>query len=158
MRNANIATVAYTLIVALTFQLYPWSGHGLIVRPDFLLVVIIYWMLRAPNICNIGLAWLAGLIVDLSTGSLLGQYALSFTITAYLGLQYQRRIVLFNQLQLTAYVLALFITERILVLILKVFSGNDMLDWSYLLPIVSNLALWLLIVKFFGVLTRPRSQ
>ena len=34
-------------------------------------------------------------IVDLSTGSLLGQNALAFTLTAFIALSFQRRLVLF---------------------------------------------------------------
>jgi rod shape-determining protein MreD len=156
MRPADITTIIFTLIVALTFQLYPWYGHGIILRPDFLLVTTLYWVLRAPNLCNVGVAWFAGLIVDLSTGSLLGQHALSFALTAFFGLQYQRRIVLFNKWQLSAYVLTLFTTERLIILILKLFADHDTPGWSYLLPIVTNLMLWQLLIVFFGAPTRPK--
>ena len=79
-----------------------------------MLVVILYWILRAPNLCNVGTAWLAGLLVDLATGSLLGQHALSFSITAFIALSYQRRLVLFNMWQLLGYVAALLTFERVL--------------------------------------------
>ncbi|OYY50279.1 MAG: rod shape-determining protein MreD, partial [Methylophilales bacterium 28-44-11] len=53
MRPVNITTVLLTLIVALTFQLYPWSGQGVILRPDFLFVVTLYWVIRAPHLINV---------------------------------------------------------------------------------------------------------
>jgi rod shape-determining protein MreD len=156
MRPVNITTVLLTLIVALTFQLYPWSGQGVILRPDFLLVVTLYWVIRAPYLINVGLAWFAGLIVDLSTGSLLGQHALAFGFAAFLALLYQRRLVLFNRWQLTVYIFALLITERAIVLMLKLFADYDNPGLSYFWPVVTSLILWQLMVLMFGAPTRPR--
>jgi rod shape-determining protein MreD len=92
VRPASILIIYFSLFLALLCQLFPWVGQGVIFRPDFMLVVLLYWLLRAPNLCHIGTAWVVGLLVDLATGSLLGQHALSFTLTAYFGLLYQRRI------------------------------------------------------------------
>lgn len=156
MRPVNITTVLLTLIVALTFQLYPWSGQGVILRPDFLLVVTLYWVIRAPYLINVGLAWFAGLIVDLSTGSLLGQHALAFGFAAFLALLYQRRLVLFNRWQLTVYIFALLIAERAIVLMLKLFADYDNPGLSYFWPILTSLILWQLMVLMFGAPTRPR--
>ncbi len=156
MRPVNITTVLLTLIVALTFQLYPWSGQGVILRPDFLLVVTLYWVIRAPYLINVGLAWFAGLIVDLSTGSLLGQHALAFGFAAFLALLYQRRLVLFNRWQLTVYIFALLIAERAIVLMLKLFADYDNPGLSYFWPVVTSMILWQLMVLMFGAPTRPR--
>lgn len=158
MQRVNGMMVTITLLIALIFQLYPWSGNGIILRPDFLLIVTLYWVLRTPNLCNVGMAWLAGLLVDLSTGSLLGQHALSFAFTAYLGLAYQRRLVLFNKLQLAVYVLLLLIISRVIVLVLKLFEGNEGPGWSYFWPIVTSLILWQAMVLAFGAPTRPSRQ
>lgn len=156
MRPANLTTVLLTLIVALTFQLYPWSGQGVILRPDFLLVITLYWVVRAPHLCNVGVAWFAGLIVDLSTGSLLGQHALAFAFTAFLALLYQRRLVLFNRWQLSVYVFALLFVERTLVLILKLFADNENPGLSYFWPVFTSIILWQFMVLMFGAPTRPR--
>lgn len=156
MRPANLTTVLLTLIVALTFQLYPWSGQGVILRPDFLLVITLYWVVRAPHLCNVGVAWFAGLLVDLSTGSLLGQHALAFAFTAFLALLYQRRLVLFNRWQLSVYVLALLVFERVMVLVLKLFADNENPGLSYFWPVLTSILLWQFMVMMFGAPTRPR--
>ncbi len=156
MRPANLTTVLLTLIVALTFQLYPWSGQGVILRPDFLLVITLYWVVRAPHLCNAGVAWFAGLLVDLSTGSLLGQHALAFAFTAFLALLYQRRLVLFNRWQLSVYVLALLVFERVIVLVLKLFADNENPGLSYFWPVLTSILLWQFMVMMFGAPTRPR--
>jgi len=157
MRPTSRVAVYLSLLVALLCQLFPWVGQGIIFRPDFMLIVILYWLLRAPHLCNIGTAWMAGLLVDLATGSLLGQHALSFTLVAYIGLSYQRRLVLFNPLQLVGYVFGLLLVERVFMLLLKLFEGNDNPGWHYFWPILSGLLLWQLMIVLFGALTRPKT-
>jgi rod shape-determining protein MreD len=158
MRHTSLFTVYFTLLIALLCQLFPWVGQGIIFRPAFMLVVLLYWLLRAPNLCNIGTAWLAGLLVDLATGSLLGQHALSFAITAYVALSYQRRLVLFNGWQLAGYVFALLVIERIVILLLKLFAGNENPGLQYFLPIIAGLVLWQMLILLFGGLTRPKTK
>ncbi len=158
MRHTSLVSVYFTLLIALLCQLFPWVGQGIIFRPDFMLVVVLYWLLRAPNLCNLGTAWLAGMLVDLATGSLLGQHALSFTITAFIALSYQRRLVLFNTWQLAGYVIGIILIERLLMLALKLFAGNDNPGWAYFWPIVTGLLLWQLMVLLFGGLTRPKAN
>ena len=158
MRHTSLVSIYLSLLIALLFQLYPWVGQGVIYRPAFMLVVLLYWLLRAPNLCNVGTAWLAGLLIDLATGSLLGQHALSFTITAFIALSYQRRLVLFNGWQLAGYVLALLIIERIVILLLKVFAGNENPGLAYFWPVVAGLVLWQIMILLFGGLTRPKTQ
>ena len=158
MRHTSLISVYLSLLVALICQLFPWVGQGVIFRPDFMLVVILYWLLRAPNLCNVGTAWIAGLLVDLATGSLLGQHALSFSIAAFIALSYQRRLVLFNTWQLVGYVAALLTFERVLILLLKLFEGNESPGWHYFWPIITGLLLWQLMILLFGSLTRPKTK
>lgn len=158
MRHANIVSIYFTLLIALLCQLFPWVGQGVIFRPDFMLVVLLYWLLRAPGMCNVGTAWIAGLLVDLATGSLLGQHALSFTITAFVALSYQRRLVLFNTWQLAGYVIALLTLARMLMLLLKLFAGYENPGWYYLWPILTGLLLWQIMILIFGGLTRPKTK
>jgi len=158
MRHISLVAVYLSLIIALLCQLFPWVGQGIIFRPDFMLVVLLYWLLRAPNLCNLGTAWCVGLLVDLATGSLLGQHALSFTLTAFFGLSYQRRLVLFNAWQLTGYVFALLIFERVTILLLKLFAGNDSPGWHYFWPIVTSMLLWQCMIFIFGSITRPKTN
>jgi rod shape-determining protein MreD len=158
MRQTSLISIYLSLLVALLCQLFPWVGQGIIFRPDFMMVVLLYWLLRAPNLCNVGTAWVAGMLVDLATGSLLGQHALSFCFTAYVALSYQRRLVLFNKGQLLAYVALLLVIQRIVILLLKLFAGNESPGWLYLLPIATGLLLWQLMLFLFGELTHQKNN
>lgn len=157
MHPSKLKSIYFSLFLALLCLLLPWSGIALTVRPDFLLLVIIFWIIRAPNLCNIGTAWVVGLVVDLATGGVFGQYALAYTIAAFFAAIYQRRLVLFNSTQQIFYVFLLLITSQVVLLILKTFSGAQWLGWSYFIPSISGVLIWIIAVAL-GLNTGGRSR
>ncbi|MCB5185975.1 rod shape-determining protein MreD [Methylobacillus gramineus] len=146
MRTNSLKPVYFSLGVALLLQMLPWSGVGLVIRPEFILLTLLYWALRAPHLCNIGTAWFAGLVVDLITGGLFGQYALAFALTAFFAVSYQRRLALFNIWQQAGYVFLLLVFTQIIVLILKLFSGGEIPGWEYFFPSISGILLWQFVI------------
>lgn len=146
MRPIKLGSIYLSLLVALTLQLLPWSGFGLMLRPDFVLLTLLYWLLRAPQFCNIGTAWFAGLLIDLATGGLFGQNGLAYAITAYFAVSYQRRLALFSAWQQAGYVFILLLVAQLTLMILKLFAGNEAPGWYYFLPSVTGILLWQLFV------------
>ena len=157
MLPSNLKSLYISLILAFICLLLPWSGILLQARPDFLLLVIIFWLIRAPNLCNIGTAWFVGLFVDLATGGTFGQYALAYTVTAFFAVIYQRRLVLFNGTQQLFYVFLLLIIAQIILLILKIFAGALSLGWAYFIPSITGVLLWK-IAMIFGLNTGEHSR
>lgn len=157
MQATKVKTIYLSLLLAFIGLLLPWSGFMLTIRPDFLLLVIIFWLIRAPSVCNVGTAWFAGLLMDLATGGIFGQYALAYTVTAFFAVMYQRRLVLFSGTQQLAYVTLLLLTSQISLLILKIFAGMQFIGWAYFLPTVSGVLLWRVAV-FFGLNAAGRAR
>lgn len=142
MHRIKRQSVYISLLVAYICILFPWSGLALSIRPDFMLLVILFWLLRAPNLCNVGTAWLMGLLMDLAMGGIFGQYALAYTITAFFAVIYQRRLVLFSRTQQLLYVLSLLVLSQLILLILKAFAGSEFIGWYYFIPSLSGAVLW----------------
>ncbi len=157
MRSIKLQNVYLSLLVAFLALLLPWSENALQIRPDFVLLVIIFWLIRAPQLCNVGTAWFVGLFVDLATGGVFGQYALAYTLTAYFAVIYQRRLVLFNGMQQAFYVFLLLIISQLTLLLLKLFSGAEAFGWQYFLPSFTGILLWQIAV-LFGLKTGGRSR
>lgn len=142
MPNLNRRLVYFSLVAALILQLLPFSGTLLQIKPDFLLLALLFWLLRAPSICNIGMAWSAGILMDLVTGDLFGQNALAYAITAFLAVMYQRRLILFTTLQQSVYVFLLLFVNQVILLLLKSFSGSEYFGWTYFVPSFTGIMLW----------------
>ena len=53
-------------------------------RPDFLLVMLLYWSMHESR--NIGQGWgfALGLLMDVADSALLGQHALAYVVATYL--------------------------------------------------------------------------
>ena len=148
MPEIKLKSIYISLLLAFICLLLPWSGLLLELRPDFLLLVVIFWLIRAPNLCNIGTAWFVGLFVDLATGGVLGQYGFAYTVTAFFAIIYQRRLVLFNPTQQLLYVFLLLIISQLTLLIIKTFAGAESLGWAYFLPSLTGILLWRIAVMF----------
>ena len=146
MRPIKLRTIYFSMLAGLLLQLLPWSGIALVAHPDFILLVVLFWLIRTPHLCNIGTAWFAGLVVDLITGGIFGQNALAYAISAFFAVSYQRRLALFNVWQQAAYVFVLLILTQITLLILKLFSGGEAPSWSYFLPSITGILLWQLFI------------
>lgn len=142
MHNIKLQSVYISLLIAYICILFPWSTAALAVRPDFMLLVILFWLLRAPNLCNVGTAWLMGLFIDLAMGGIFGQYALAYTVTAFFAVVYQRRLVLFSRTQQLFYVFFLLLLSQLILLILKAFAGAEFIGWRYFIPSLSGVILW----------------
>lgn len=157
MHPSKLKSIYLSMFLAFICLLLPWSGFLLKVRPDFMLLVVIFWLIRAPNLCNIGTAWVVGLFVDLATGGTFGQYALAYTVAAFFAIIYQRRLVLFNGTQQIFYVFLLLVIAQITLLILKTFAGAHSLGWSYFLPSFTGILLWQIAVAM-GLNTGGRAR
>lgn len=157
MRPVSLKDVYLSLLGAFMLYLLPWAGFGLMLRPDFVLLTLLYWLLRAPHLCNVGTAWMLGLLIDLASGSLFGQHALAYSVTGFFAIFYQRRLVLFSAWQQAVYVLLLLLLSQIVLLIVKLFAGNAPPGWGYFLPSLSGVLLWQLLVFSHVINADPKN-
>lgn len=142
MQPTKLVHVYLTLFLAYLMLLLPWSNRLTLIMPDFPLVVLIYWMVRAPQLCNIGTAWLVGLFVDLATGGVFGQHAWAYTVSAFFTVMYQRRLVLFSGFQHFLYVFLMLLIAQVILLILRTFAGVPFVGLIYFVPSFTGVLLW----------------
>ena len=72
--------VALSIFFALVMALMPLPISAEPFRPDWVLLVLMYWSLAVPHRVNIGWAWITGLIIDLAMGSPLGVNSLTYSV------------------------------------------------------------------------------
>lgn len=135
--------ILLSILGGLTLNLLPWGEVGTLLRPDFLLLVLVYWIIYHPMRVNIGIAWLMGLVVDVAYGNLFGQYALAYALTAYLALVMRRRVLMFPLGQQALHILPLLLLMQAIVMLIKLSSGTYWPGPAYFLSSAVGALLWL---------------
>jgi rod shape-determining protein MreD len=84
--------VLTTAIVALLLTVLPLPTWLDVLRPEFLVMTVLYWSINAPRAGGIALGFLSGLALDVFQGAVLGQHALALCIVAYVIVREHQRI------------------------------------------------------------------
>ncbi|MCG8428625.1 MAG: rod shape-determining protein MreD [Chromatiales bacterium] len=103
-----------TFVVALLLTVIPLPDWAQMFRPQWYTLVLIYWTLALPERIGVGTGWLLGIALDVLTGTLLGQHALSLALIAFVTYQMHQRIRLFPLWQQSLTVLVLLLIERMI--------------------------------------------
>lgn len=134
--------IAMTLFVALMLDILPWQGTALLLRPDFVLLLLLYWAVHQPLRIGMAAAWGLGLVMDVADGALLGQYALAYTLATFLALTLHRRIQAFNLWPQALHIFLLLLVSQVLILLTHLLSGANFIGWGYFLASITGALLW----------------
>jgi len=96
-------------------KIIPWPTPVLISLPDWVLLTLIYWAFAIPETAGVGKAWFTGLLVDVLTGQLLGQYALAYAVSVFLSIKQHKRIRQFPIIQQSAFVCLLLLIAQLFI-------------------------------------------
>lgn len=131
-----------TMVIALILTILPLPVWAAAYRPEWLALVLLYWTLALPWTINVGTAWVLGIILDLLTGSLLGQHALGLMIISLITIRLHQQIRIFPLWQ-QSLVIAFNITVYLgLMLWIEGMRGRAPDSWIYWAPVLSSLLLW----------------
>ena len=114
MRSQNCFRIVIpTLIVALMLNMWPlpeWLEHA---RPEWVVLVLIYWALAMPEQIGVTVAWFVGLILDVTQGAIIGQHAVGLVLVIFVvNTQYQR-IRVFSLAQQALVVMLLLLIKQV---------------------------------------------
>jgi rod shape-determining protein MreD len=158
LKPATTGFVVFTLLAAVLINLLPWGGWGLSVRPDFVVLVLLYWCIDQPRKIGFGIAWMLGLIMDVSDGSLLGQHALAYTLVAYAGIALHRRVQRFSITPQALQVVPLLLINDVIVLLVRLAAGSDFPGYWYFFGSVIGGLLWPALSFLLKLPQRPRAD
>lgn len=153
---ARPAYMATTLFLAVLLNFLPIAGWVLAVRPDFVALILLYWGIHQPRKLGFLPAWLLGLAMDVSEGSLFGQHALAYTAMMFTAIGLHRRISMFDLRHQMLHVLAILLVMQGIVLAVRLTAGGQALGAWYFLPSLTGTAIWPLIDLLAKIPLRPR--
>ncbi|MXR36453.1 rod shape-determining protein MreD [Craterilacuibacter sinensis] len=155
LKPVNLRLIYLSFALAITAELIPLPVGSTRWMPDFVGLLLIYWAINQPRLVGVGTGFTIGLIADIATAGLFGQHALAYSISCYLAQMRQRQLVMFNLGQQSLVVLALLLTNQIIMVLARMATGAAFVGWHYFLPPLIGALLWPLLTK---VLLAPYRQ
>ena len=116
--------IVITFGVALLMMILPLPEWARPFRPQWVSLTLIYWCIALPHRVGVGTGFILGIVLDVLTGTLLGQHALSLSVVAFLSVQLAARIRVFPFWQQALAVLVLLVLEHLLTLWVMGASGQ----------------------------------
>lgn len=146
MRPISFLLVWFTLSVGLLLTVVhlPPDAPAVLgwMRPDWVALVLLYWVMAIPQQVGMGTAWAAGLLVDSVTGNLLGQHALALVFIAWAGLSLYERLRMYSQFQQAVIVFVTVALAQVLDAGIERVSRDASLTPWMLLPALVSALLW----------------
>jgi len=155
LRPVNPLFIAVTFLGALLLNLLPLDGTALMLRPDCLALVLLFWCIQAPRYVGVGIAWAMGLLMDVGDATLLGQHALAYAFLAYAAEYFRRRVLRFPLWQQAAQVSVLLVLCSALVLLVRVVGGAPLPGWLFFVPSLTGAILWPVVSMLLQSPQRP---
>ena len=140
--NKTLRIGLITLIAAFMLAIMPLPIWAVESRPDWVMLVLIYWVLAFPGQIGVGIAWFTGLLLDVSYGTLMGQHAIGMVLVIYIiHLQHQRLRVA-SLLQQAIVIFFLLLLKQLLTLWVNGMLGRAPDNWLYFVPTITSALLW----------------
>lgn len=138
----NPLFIAGTLGIAFVLNLLPVTGNAVLWRPDFVALILSYWLIHYPRRLGFLLPWLLGLGMDVAEGALFGQYALGYTALAFMATLAHRRVLMFDVFSQTVHVLVMLQVVKVIMLLVRMAGGAEFPGSLYFLGPVISALLW----------------
>ncbi len=132
-----------TFFIAYLLAIVPFPDWAMNYRPEWVPMVVIYWAMALPHRVGIGSAWVAGIVLDVLEGSVLGLNALGLVIIAYITLNLHLRLRMFSALQQAGLVLALVGINLVLHHWLRIVTGETVTaGLMFLMGALTSAIIW----------------
>ena len=138
----NGIVIVFTLLVALIASIVPLPLNIDTFRPDWVLVVLLYWCLALPNQVNVLTAWFMGLLLDILLGSVIGVHAAAMALAVYIVADNYQKIRNFSVWQQALIVGLLSALYQLLVFALQRILNDVIFLPSYMYPVLTTIILW----------------
>lgn len=144
-KPVGYSRVILTLVLAMCLRIAPWPSELSIYNPDWVLMTLIYWSLALPERFGIFHAWTIGLLTDVLTGRLMGQYALAYSLVIYVCLKLHKRIRQFPLIQQGLFIFVCLLLSQLLVFLVKNLQNPAQIHASFWFPVLSGTFCWPLV-------------
>lgn len=148
-QKSSVLLVFATFFFAIAFEFLPWPTFLLSIKPVLPLLLLIYWVLHAPNMVGFTVAFIVGILIDLSNHTYLGFNVIGCLVVVYLTTNFYNRFVLLNGFAQSLHVLIVLMISQTVVFLLSIFEGGWLVLNNYTFGLyyssISSSILWVML-------------
>ena len=137
--------IILSIVLAMCLRIMPLPPELAMLNPDWVLLTLIYWSLALPERVGIFHAWTFGLLTDVLTGRLFGQYALAYALVIYICLKLHKRLRQFPLLQQGLFVFFCLLLSQLLLFFIKNLQHPAQVPASFWWPVFTGTICWPLV-------------
>lgn len=142
IRPATAWLIHGSFLLGLVFAVLPLPEAVQAARPYLLAMFLAYWLMEAPARVGLGIAFLLGLLADLTSATLLGEQALRLVVIAFLVQHFRARLRFFPLWQQAMAVGLLLLNDRLIASLLHAVVGAPQAAWTSWFAPVLGMVLW----------------
>ena len=154
MQRQGGLIIIVSFVVALMLSIIDLPTWAEEIRPQWIVLVLIYWAMALPQRISVGAGWVVGLLLDVSNSAILGQNALALAFIAFLTAHLHQRLRVFPFWQQTIVIFVFCIIFNLIVLWIKGISGSAPSVWLIITPSFTSALFWPLVFVFLRKVRR----
>lgn len=142
MPTKNKRLVLLSFIIALLLDMLPMPGFTIWLRPQWTLLVLMYWLIETPYAIGFFVVFCLGIILDVLNGALLGMHAIGFLIVAYVIYKTYHLIRSYPMPQQTIVIFLVMMLYQLILLIILMIINASPHSWLYFGSSLTTAILW----------------
>ena len=143
-----------SFVVALLINLIPASG----VIPDIVVLLLMYWILTAPEQVGLFTAFVLGILADVGSFTALGVHSLAYVAISFILIQNYRRFTLYNYGAQAFIALTILLINQFVISAVGYLISKKAPPISFFFPAFIGAVLWPLLNKIMVWAYKPRKR
>lgn len=145
-RARNVWVIVLSLVFAGVLAIVPLPVWLELWRPDWVALVLVYWVIALPHRIGLFTAWVVGFLLDVLEGNLLGLNSMVLTAMAYVPLTLYQRLRMFTPLQQSMIMLLLIGSGQLFIFWVQAATGRNTADnLMFIMSALTSALLWPLV-------------
>lgn len=135
-----------SLLLACILSLVSLPNYLIWLRPDWVLLVLVYWVIALDRRVAIGLAFFIGVLLDLLHYTLFGEHALALVVAIYIILKLRKKMRVYPIIQQALVIMVVSLFYKVIIFFAQNSIAAPRVSTLYWLSIAVNTLVWPLVL------------
>ena len=141
VRAYLLILISIALALVLTFIRIP--HHIAWLQPAWLIIIVLYWSLMAPQYINVGTAFFVGFMLDIMYNAPIGENCFALVLVCFLTTKFRHRIIPLGFWKSSLVIFGLALTYQLLKFLMQFFIGEYFNTWIILGGALTSALIWI---------------